>query len=461
MGNKSRPGALAGCWSGKTGKRLRRWDFPELRSTKDWEITPPPELLQQVPGTSDEQHGKSRMTAKQILAGQRSEFEDEEMVVSWRQSDCSARILIADADSLESELMRRQLCAAGYCQFLMATDCRSVLLKMRDDSPDVVLLDANLPGHGSLDILRVAGLDPALQHIPILFLSADSDGYQRRQALDYGASDFLRKPLDDEELFLRVRNAIVVRRQYQREVREALRLEKQNQQLNLTRRQLILCLARAAEYRDQHSWNHVIRVGRYAAMIARHMGYPVDRLSQLEEAAQLHDVGKIGIPDSILFKPGRLAEDEYELIKKHCALGRQIIDPAGSLGDPSFRGDEEAGSGAEADNPASLFLLAAVIAHSHHERWDGTGYPLGLRGTDIPLEGRIVAVADVFDALSSRRPYKEPYSREACLEIILQGRGTQFDPQVVDAFVECQGEIADVLLSLMDGPEIPLSGNLP
>jgi putative two-component system response regulator len=366
-------------------------------------------------------------------------------LVCWRQVDRTARILIADSDPLEAEFLRRRLYSAGYRFFSLTSDIRGTLTRMRDEQPDVVLLDAGLQAPGSLDMLRVAGLDPVLQHIPILLVSQDSDGHVRRQALELGASDFLRKPLDEEELFPRVRNAIVVRRHYQREMSEALRQEQQNEQLEITRRQLILCLARAAEHRDQHTGNHVVRVGRYAVMIAREMGYPDDRLDLLEQAAQLHDVGKIGIPDAILFKPGRLAEDEYELMKKHCTLGRQIIDPAGNR---ALSCDSSA-------NSSPLLFLAATIAHSHHERWDGTGYPLGLSRTDIPLEGRIVAVADVFDALASRRPYKEPFSREACIEIIRQGRGTQFDPEVVDAFMACLGEIEEVQQVLMDRDEQP------
>lgn len=393
------------------------------------------------------------MRVEQLLSDRLSTFEAYGPLVSWRESDRSARILIAESDFPEASRMRSQLLSAGYYFFIEAVDCRGVLRKMREEAPDVVLLDADLPGVGSLDVLRVAGLDPALQHIPILFLSPDSDCQVRRHALELGASDFLRKPLEDEELFPRVRNAIVVRRHYQREMAAALRLEKQNHQLEVTRRQLILCLARAAEHRDQHTGNHVIRVGRYASIIARHMDYPKGNLDLLEEAAQLHDVGKIGIPNSILFKPDRLAADEYELIKKHCTLGRQIIDPSGVPDYSADPGGSVAKSDPEGSESSFLLHLAAVIAHSHHERWDGAGYPLGLSGTDIPLEGRIVAVADVFDALSSRRPYKEPYSREACLEIILQGRGTQFDPQVVDAFVKCQDEISEVQMKLMDGDE--------
>ncbi|MFM7058370.1 MAG: two-component system response regulator [Planctomycetota bacterium] len=197
-------------------------------------------------------------------AEDRSETGSSTPLVCWRQVDRTARILIADADPLEAEFLKRQLHSAGYRFFSVTSDIRGTLVRMRDEQPDVVLLDAGLPGHGSLDMLRVAGLDPVLQHIPILLVSHDSDGHVRRQALELGASDFLRKPLDEEELFPRVRNAIVVRRHYQREMAEALRMEQHNEQLEITRRQLILCLARAAEHRDQHTGNHVVRVGRYA-----------------------------------------------------------------------------------------------------------------------------------------------------------------------------------------------------
>ncbi|MEY3173309.1 MAG: Cyclic di-GMP phosphodiesterase response regulator RpfG [Planctomycetota bacterium] len=448
-----------------------RGDFPELWSPRLRMFLPSVGTPLNHSVALDEQHGKSQMDIELGSAGSSTAAAGESLfsrnglrngtrakswsedtpsgsvdagpVVCWRQIDRSARILISDSDPLEAEFLRRQLLSAGYRFFSITADSRGTLLRMREEQPDVVLLDAGLPGYGSLDMLRVAGLDPVLQHIPILLISRDLDGHLRRQALELGASDFLRRPLDEDELFPRVRNAIVVRRHYQREMAEVLRMEQQNEQLEITRRQLILCLARAAEHRDQHTGNHVVRVGKYAVMIARQMRYPEDRLNLLEQAAQLHDVGKIGIPDAILFKPGRLAEDEYELMKKHCTLGRQIIDPAGNRKTPYESGP----------NSSPLLFLAATIAHSHHERWDGTGYPLGLSRTDIPLEGRIVAVADVFDALASRRPYKEPFSREACLEIIRQGRGTQFDPEVVDAFMSCLSEIDEVQRRLMDQDE--------
>jgi putative two-component system response regulator len=183
------------------------------------------------------------------------------------------------------------------------------------------------------------------------------------------------------------------------------------------------------------------------------MGYPAHRLEMLEQAAQLHDVGKIGIPDSILFKPGRLDPDEYNLIKRHCSLGKQIIQPIAERDWNILKTHTRIGESMLHVRSSQLLMLAARIAQTHHERWDGTGYPLGLKREDIPLEGRIVAVADVFDALSSRRPYKDPFPRERCFEIIEEGRGTQFDPDVLDAFFQCADEIIEVQLTLMDDEE--------
>ncbi|MFM7831305.1 MAG: HD-GYP domain-containing protein, partial [Planctomycetaceae bacterium] len=223
--------------------------------------------------------------------------------------------------------------------------------------------------------------------------------------------------------------------------------------LQESRDRLILCLARAAEHRDNETSYHVIRVGRYSAIIARQLGYPESQLAMLEQAAQMHDVGKIGIPDSILFKPATLAVDEYELMKKHCALGRQIIEPYTGRDWDRLKRHTDAGGSLLQSSSCTLLTMAARIAQSHHERWDGNGYPLGLKGEDIPLEGRIVAVADVFDALSSRRPYKPPFPREQCFEILREGRGTQFDPAVLQAFFECSAEIVEVQLLLLDNEE--------
>lgn len=378
-------------------------------------------------------------------------------VVCWRNVDPAARILVVAADPRSLKQIRRILYSVGYNHVSVTSNSRQVLPMLRSESPDVLVLDLNMPEISGLDILRVAGLDSALQHIPVLMLSDDHSATVRRHALELGASDFLGKPVDPDELLARVRNSLVVRRHYKLEVEQAFRLQAEFQvrsrEMEFTRNQLILCLARAAEHRDSETGNHVIRVGRYTAIIARQMGYPEKHLEMLEQAAQLHDVGKIGIPDSILFKPARLAKDEYELMKKHCALGRQIIEPVSERDWDVFKSHARSGSTTLHVRTSPLLMLAARIAQSHHERWDGSGYPLGLAGEDIPLEGRIVAVADVFDALSSRRPYKDPYPRQKCFDILKEGRGVLFDPTIVDAFFACSREIIEVQLSLMDAED--------
>ena len=173
----------------------------------------------------------------------------------------------------------------------------------------------------------------------------------------------------------------------------------------------------------------------------------------LEQAAQLHDVGKIGIPDSVLFKPGKLDPDQYELMKRHCGIGKQIIEPFDAAEWQILKKHTGRGESLLHVRTSPLMMLAARIAQTHHEKWDGSGYPLGLAGEDIPLEGRIVAVADVFDALSSERPYKRAFPREKCFEILEEGRGKHFDPKVLDAFFTQSDQIIETQLLLMDEEE--------
>ncbi|MEZ6130306.1 MAG: response regulator [Planctomycetaceae bacterium] len=377
--------------------------------------------------------------------------------VSLRHVNKDARIMIVDDEPLNIMTFRQHLKGDGYHNFITTDNPRQALVMIREQHPDVLLLDIHMPEISGLDIVRVMALDPATQHIPVLILTAATDPRVRRQALDLGASDFLAKPVDPDELLPRVRNAIILKQHYDMVANEAARLEQQverrTRQLEATRQQLILSLARAAEHRDNDTGNHVIRVGRYAALIASALNYPENKLSMLEQAAQLHDVGKIGIPDSILFKPGKLDLDQYELMKRHCAIGKQIIEPISEKDWEVLKTHTRRGESLLHVRSSPLLMLAARIAQTHHEKWDGSGYPLGLAGEDIPLEGRIVAVADVFDALSSARPYKRPFSREKCFEILEEGRGRHFDPQVLDAFFRKSRDIIETQLMLMDEEE--------
>jgi putative two-component system response regulator len=227
-------------------------------------------------------------------------------------------------------------------------------------------------------------------------------------------------------------------------------VQKRTAELAASREEVILCLARAGEFRDNETGNHVVRVGRFVGVIAHELGYSEDRVKILEQAAQLHDVGKIGIPDEILLKPGRLDPEEYEFMQRHCLFGRKIIErmPASEM--DRFRKHSELGARLLNVQSSPVLGVAALIALTHHEWWDGSGYPLGLAGEDIPLEGRMAAVADVYDALSTKRPYKNAIPRKECFAMMEKDRGKHFDPKVLDAFFRRRQEIIQIQIDCAD-----------
>jgi putative two-component system response regulator len=299
--------------------------------------------------------------------------------------------------------------------------------------------------------LEVIRGDRDLAHLPVLFLTATTDEQIKAYALELGATDFLHKPVKPTELVPRIRNALVLKTHHDQMVAYSKRLEldvsQRTAELVRARVELIHVLACAAECRDQETGNHVLRVGRYVGLIARQLGFNEARSELIEQAAILHDVGKIGVPDAILLKPGRLTDEEMSRMKLHCEYGMNILRASAGGVHP-----EELGKSQDDCQwiRSPILRLAATIAMSHHEKWDGSGYPLGLVGKDIPLEGRIVAVADVFDALGSRRPYKEAMPLERCLQILEEGRGKHFDPRVLDAFFARSEEIIQVSRDMAD-----------
>jgi putative two-component system response regulator len=287
-----------------------------------------------------------------------------------------------------------------------------------------------------------------------LILTAASDQQTKRRALELGASDFLGKPVDPTELVPRLHNVLTVKRHHDYIERYSQELEaevlRRTAELARSRQEVIHCLARAAEFRDDDTGRHVFRVGRYARLIAAELGWKGERLEMFEQAAQLHDIGKIGIPDAILLKPGKLDPDEFEIMRKHSGFGKRIMHTLPENDSNVLRSHTELGSRLLGETESPILAMASVIAMSHHEKWDGSGYPLGLAGEDIPIEGRITAVADVFDALSSKRPYKPAFPLNQCLEILEQGRGTHFDPQALDAFFRCRPQIVATQLRHAD-----------
>ena len=288
----------------------------------------------------------------------------------------------------------------------------------------------------------------------MIIVSATLDPKIKQTALSLRVTDFLGKPVDPHDLTLRVRNALIVKSHQDHLVNYSRELEKQVQQrtaeLAASRREVILCLARAAEFRDNETGNHVVRVGRYVGIIARELGFSEERIELLEQAAQLHYVGKIGISDSILLKPGKLEPDELEVMRQHASFGRRIIQRTPSPELEALKKHAELGAKLLDVVHSPVIELAASIALTHHEKWDGTGYPLGLAGDDIPIEGRMTAVADVYDALSTKRPYKEAFPRKKCFQMMEQSRGKQFDPKILDAFFRCRRSITKVQIEWAD-----------
>jgi putative two-component system response regulator len=370
----------------------------------------------------------------------------------WLQRQ--SQIMIVDDELINIKVTQRYLEKDGYLNFIPVTDATRVMDLIQVERPDLILLDVVMPRVSGLDILQQLRADPETAGIPVVILTASVEPDIKQRALSLGATDFLAKPVDASELVPRVKNVLTVKshqdhlERYTEELEEAVRMR--TYELAMSRKQVIQCLARAAEYRDDDTGKHIIRVGRYARMIAEQLGFSVDDAELVEQAAQLHDVGKIAIPDAILKKPGKLDPDEYDYMKRHCLFGRRIIEPYSDFDREVLRNHPDLGARILNVETSPVIQLAAKIALTHHERWDGTGYPLGLAGEDIPIEGRITAVADVFDALSSARPYKQPFPREKCFQILRADSGSHFDPRVIEAFFQRAQEIVATQIEYAD-----------
>ena len=363
-------------------------------------------------------------------------------------------ILMVDDEELNIEVVRRYLEIGGYRNLISTDHAGQALPMMGQNRPDVVLLDIHMPDINGLEILAAIRSDEELCRTPVLILTGSSDPETKLIALQAGATDLLQKPVHGEELLARLGNVLKIKAyqdrlyKYSEELEEAVK--RRTAELEASRLDVIHCLARAAEFRDDDTGQHIIRVGRYARVIAKQLGFSREELDILEPAAQLHDVGKIGIADSILLKSGKLTPEEYEMMQKHCGFGRKIVQRVPDSDAALLRRHTDMGARIMDVSSSPVLEMARRIALTHHERWDGNGYPLGLAGEDIPLEGRITAVADVFDALSSRRPYKPPFPLQKCFTILEEGRQTQFDPKVLDAFFERRDDIIQVQIESAD-----------
>jgi putative two-component system response regulator len=366
----------------------------------------------------------------------------------------AVRIAIIDDEPLNIQVAQKLLQDAGYRRFVTTSNASEALDLLLSDPPDLVLLDIVMPEVSGMEILKCLRATAATRHIPVLILTMVTDGRVKYEAIRLGATDFLTKPVDAHELAARVRNALVSKSYHDRLANEKVRLEQMAKQrtdeLAASRREVVHLLARAAEYRDDETGRHVIRVGLHAGVIARGLGFGNDEVELLELAAQLHDLGKLAIPDSILHKPEKLDDKQTELMRTHCGIAKKIMQPLAEEEWRILQTHSRDGAKLMQMHDSPLLKLATRIAQTHHEWWDGTGYPLGLAGEDIPIEGRITAVADVFDALSSARPYKDAYPREKCFAMLEEARGTHFDPKVLDTFFDHKNDVIQIQLQYMD-----------
>jgi putative two-component system response regulator len=333
------------------------------------------------------------------------------------QSPQDLQILAVDDDEPNVLLLRRVLERAGYTRVETTTDPSLAPALFVQTRPDLVLLDLRMPKMDGFELMeQLTGLAGGRGRVPFLVLTGDATEETRRRALSSGARDFLTKPFSQTELLLRVGNLLEVQQLHDQLRKQNASLEREvserTRDLEQARLEILARLTVASEYRDDGTQEHAWRIGRTCARLARGLRLPDREVELLGRASPLHDIGKLGIPEAILLKPGKLTDEEFEQVKTHTTIGAGIL------------------SGSQ----SPLLGLAEQIALTHHERWDGAGYPHHLHGDEIPLAGRIVAVADVFDALTHERPYKQPWPVEQATAEVLSQRGRQFDPDVVDAF---------------------------
>ena len=336
------------------------------------------------------------------------------------------KIAIIDDTPLNLTLMQALVGKLPDCEPLPFSDPAEGLAWCQANEPDLVIVDYMMPGLDGVEFIRRFRAAPDREDVPILMVTADHERQTRYDALQSGATDFLNKPVDRNEFQPRVHNMLNLRRAHlatraraqtlEVKVAEATAAIHDREQETVTR------LARAAEFRDPETGAHIQRMAHYSALISRQLGQTEAAARLLLQAAPMHDVGKLGIPDHILMKPGRLTPEEFEQMKRHSEIGYDILKGSTS----------------------PVIQAAATIALTHHEKYDGSGYPHGTAGENIPLIGRIVAVADVFDALTSVRPYKPAWSLDDATAFLRDGRGQHFDPLCVDALLSDWGAVLKI-----------------
>jgi two-component system, response regulator RpfG len=342
-------------------------------------------------------------------------------------------ILIVD-DQLTSRMILEKLAASLGDEAVIHSfaDPLDALDHAAGAAPDLAFVDYKMPRIDGVEFINRFRLLPECRDAPLVMVTALEDRNVRYRALEAGATDFLTKPIDHHEFQARARNMLTMRKQ-QKIIRDRakwleLKVEEATREILTREKETLLRLAKAGEYRDEITGNHVLRMARYSRIIAEELGLPERDCQIIEMAAPLHDIGKIGVSDTILLKNGKLTRAEIEIVKTHTKIGYEILK----------------------ESPSEYLQMGATIALWHHEKFDGTGYPDGLRGDEIPLVARIVAVSDVYDAMTTNRPYKSAWMPHKVIDSIVSDRGSHFDPQCVDAFITRIDRIMEVHLGLRD-----------
>ena len=347
-------------------------------------------------------------------------------------------ILIVDDIKQNRNLLKDQVEILGYTP-LLAENGLSALSQVKKQPPDLILLDILMPGMDGREALAHLQSDTRFRHIPVIMISGLDEMETASDCIRNGAIDYLTKPFDPNLLKARMEAALKTKTLHDQEEKYKGKIENYNltleakvrertAQLEETQLEIIYRLGRAAEYKDNETGLHVIRMSHYSALLGEALGMSREECELLRIASPMHDIGKIGIPDRILLKPGKLDSEEWEIIKTHPTIGLKIL----------------------SEGKSEIIKKAATIAVTHHEKWDGSGYPKGLKGEEIPLEGRIVALADVFDALTTERPYKEAWPVDEAVALIESERGKHFDPSLVPLFVNTLPKFLEIKIKFAE-----------
>ena len=350
-------------------------------------------------------------------------------------SEARQTVMVVD-DTASNLMLMNDLLQDRYIVRVASSGARALNIANSNKAPDLILLDIMMPEMDGYEVCRQLKAHPATRDIPVIFLTARTEECDEQMGFDLGAVDYIAKPISPAIVLSRIKTHLALKASadvlWDRNDHLEREVQRRMAELRDVQDVTILTMASLAETRDNETGNHIVRTQHYVRLLAEHLrthprfcAYLDDEtIDRLFKSAPLHDIGKVGIPDSILLKPGKLTVEEFEIMKTHTTLGREAIESA------------EARLG----KTVPFLCCAKEIAYSHQEKWDGSGYPLGLVGDAIPISARLMAIADVYDALISRRVYKPPFTHETAMSIILEGRGAHFDPDVLDAFVAIQME---------------------